>query len=394
MSFIRCESQGLPWAVSTSTFRKEPDMKLLLGIFLICFLGATGTEYAQNKTKTRAVSQDLFKKRELMRSRGAAGSITVIPLMLAGRPFERLSEVVGLLLEQQGLKNIELGHIQFAPAGKLDMNTLADSFGEFVRRNPITTEYALYAEYNGSRETGLVELRTAVVNASGEVMWTDLQGPDDEAMKLLECKEPLTFSVLLVQRLSPELGLSEQTAKAAKPGKMARLMEERSGLPPENERSLMPERQRLFKESRQKVKLAVFPVLIGDSVITGNARELADMINSAGLCASVPVVESPVFTISHSEPNELKVLWDLAREFKKYNKKHPVGADYALYADYGYNPDQWEQGFVHFVVCDRNGEWVIVDLQNSHHPGYQSVKPRSRADCNRLLVQNLQGYLQ
>ena len=394
MSFIIRESQGLSRAVSTSTFRKEPNMKLFLSILAICLLCVPGAEFGQHKTKTAAVSQELLKRRELMKSKGAEGSVTVIPLMLAGRPFERLSELVGLLLEQQGLKNIELGHTQFVPAGKLDMNKLADSLGEFVRKNPITTEYALYAEYNGSRETGLVELRTFVVNASGEVVWTDLQGPDDEAMKSLEGKEPMTFSVLLVQRLSPELGLSEQTANAAKPGKMARLMEERSGLPPEHERSLMPERQRLFKESRQKVKLAVFPVLIGDSVITVNAHELADMINSAGLCTSVPVAESPVLTVPHAEPNELKVLWDLAREFKKYTKEHPVVADYALYANYGYNPEQWEQGFVHFVVCDRNGEWVIVDLQNSHHPGYQSVKPRSRADCNRLLVQNLQSYLQ
>jgi len=24
--------------------------------------------------------------------------------------------------------------------------------------------------------------------------------------------------------------------------------------------------------------------------------------------------------------------------------------------------------FVHFVICDRKGEWVIVDMQNSHQP--------------------------
>ena len=33
------------------------------------------------------------------------------------------------------------------------------------------------------------------------------------------------------------MGLNGETAKAAKPGKFARLLEERSGLPPENERA-------------------------------------------------------------------------------------------------------------------------------------------------------------
>jgi hypothetical protein len=118
------------------------------------------------------------------------------------------------------------------------------------------------------------------------------------------------------------------------------------------------------------------------------------MIKSAGLCKSAPSVQSPLLKAAQAEPNEMKILWDMAREFREYSRKNPADADYALYADYGFNPEQWEQGFVHFVVCDRSGEWVIVDLQNSHHPDYQSVKPKSREDCNRLLVQRLKGYLQ
>ena len=70
------------------------------------------------------------------------------------------------------------------------------------------------------------------------------------------------------------------------------------------------------------------------------------------------------------------------------------GAIECLNLDSGFNPENWEQGLVHFVVCDRKGEWVIVDMQNSYHPDYLSVKPKSREECNRLLVQRLKGYLQ
>ena len=48
---------------------------------------------------------------------------------------------------------------------------------------------------------------------------------------------------------------------------------------------------------------------------------------------------------------------------------------------------------MHFAVCDRQGDWVIVDLQNSHHPDYQSIKPTSTDRCEELLLKRLQGYL-
>ena len=48
---------------------------------------------------------------------------------------------------------------------------------------------------------------------------------------------------------------------------------------------------------------------------------------------------------------------------------------------------------VHFVVCDREGEWVIVDFQNDHHGDFQSIDPKTPDDCGRLVAKRLQGYL-
>lgn len=365
-----------------------------MGILLACILGVSPWGFTQETTKTSSTSGEKQKRLELLKSRGPEGSLTVLPVILAGKPFDRVSEVVGVLLEQQGLKNIELGATPFTPANDTGMVGLSASLGDFVRKNPITTEYALFAEYNGNFQTGLIELRAVVVDKAGQAVWMDRQGAQDEAIKRMESKEPMTFSVLLAEQLSPALGLSEETAKNAKPGKMARRMEERSGLPPESERAQLPERQKLLKESGKAVTLAIFPVSIGGAINTASATELATMINSAGLFKSTPAAQPPLFKAPQAEPNELKILWDLAREFREFSKKNPAGADYALCPDYGFNPENWEQGFVHFVVCDRKGEWVIVDMQNSHHPDYQSVKPKSREDCNRLLVQRLKGYLQ
>ena len=139
----------------------------------------------------------------------------------------------------------------------------------------------------------------------------------------------------------------------------------------------------------------IFPARVGgDTASVENAAELAKLVNDAKLCKAVPATQAVVLKASQADPNEQKTLWELAREFREYVRNNRPDADYVLYADYVFNPKDWEQGFVHFVVCDRQGEWVIVDYQNSHHSDYQSIRPVSRKDCDKLLVKRLEQHLQ
>jgi hypothetical protein len=48
---------------------------------------------------------------------------------------------------------------------------------------------------------------------------------------------------------------------------------------------------------------------------------------------------------------------------------------------------------VHFVVCDHNGEWVIVDFQNDHFPDFQAMELKSGDDCDRLVTKRLDRFL-
>jgi len=333
------------------------------------------------------------KRLELMKSKGPDGALTILPVRLAGKPWDRVTEVVGVLLERQGLKNIELGKTPFTPA-ETNWESLAKAVGAFVKTNPITTSYALYAEYNGDHKTGLNELRAVVVDQTGAVVWTDRQTPQDEAFKKNEAREPMTMSILLVERLSPPLGLNEETAKVAKPGKLAAIMDQRSGLPPENERAALPERQKAMKQALPGATLLVYPARIGgNEVSVPSATNVVRLINQVGLCKAVQAEQTVLLKTSLADPNELKALWNLAREFRNFVRTNPPAADYALYADYVFNPQNAEQGFVHFVVCDRKGEWVIVDMQNSHHPDYQSIGVISSDRCDQLLVKRLAGCL-
>jgi hypothetical protein len=370
-------------------------MALARGLFggLLAVLFASAPALAQETPEKPQVSPGQETRLEQMKAKGPNASLTILPVRVAGKPFDRVTEVVGLLLEQQGLKDIELGKTAFNPGDKADLERTAVSLGEFIKKNPVATDYALYAEYNGHQ--GVDELRALVVDESGALVWSDLLTPQDEAWKKMGAKLDLMgCSVLLVQRLMPQLSLNEQTAQAAKPGKMARLMDQRSGLPPEDERTPLPERQQEMKRRLPQATLAVFPARIGGHLVgTGGATNLVKMIVGAGLCEATPAKEALLLKSSQADPNEMKALWDLAREFRDYVRNHPVDADYALYADYVFNSKHWEQGIVHFVVCDRKGEWVIVDMQNSHHSDYQDIRPTSREDCDKLLVKRLEGYL-
>jgi hypothetical protein len=368
-------------------------MKSKLWLMAVCSTLLGTAAWAQHAPATTGIAPDQQKRLDVMKAKGPDASLTILPVRLRGKPWDRETELVGVLLEQQGLKNIELGKTPFTPA-ETNLESLAAAVGAFVKTNPITTGYALYAEYNGDRQTGLNELRAVVVDQTGAVVWTDRQTPQDEAFKKLEERDPMTMSVLLVERLSPQLGLNEETAKAAKPGKMAAIMDQRSGLPPENERAALPERQKAMKQALPGATLLVYPARIGGNAVSvPSATNLVRLLNEAGLCKAVPAEQTVLLKTSLADPNELKALWNLAREFRDYVRAHPPAADYALYADYVFNPQNAEQGFVHFVVCDRKGEWVIVDMQNSHHPDYQSIGVISRDRCNQLLVKRLAGYL-
>ena len=58
----------------------------------------------RNRGLTGAVPAMNTRKRvELMTSGGTEGSATVLPVMLAGQPFDQVSEVDGVLLEQEDL---------------------------------------------------------------------------------------------------------------------------------------------------------------------------------------------------------------------------------------------------------------------------------------------------
>lgn len=383
MSWITSQRPSPRWTLGT-----------ILGVGCAVFMGITLRAPTAFADETSSPAQ--VQLQEQMKAKGTDASLTILPVRVGGRPFDRVSEALGVLLEQQGLKNIELGTKAYDPAADADLLQLADGLGKFVTENPITTDYALYVEYNANLpQLKLESVRGAIVDKQGAVVISRQTTPE-ELEKLQQGDHPdlMTISVGVAEQIGPHFGLNEQTAAAAKPGKMAQLMEERSGIPTESERNAVIARaEAMRKAGPARTLLVLTPRVMGKATQVDSAAALASQINEAKLCVATAALEVTEFHASQRDPNELKALWEFAREVREHVRQHPPETDYVLAADFVFTPMNWERGFVHFVVCDAHGEWVLVDLQNSHHKAYQSIRPVSQDDCDRLLVKRLAGEL-
>jgi hypothetical protein len=356
-------------------------------ILLLALLGVAGTACAQEPRRGNGPEALRHLERE-----GKNASFTILPVGLAGQPSEPVAEAVGLLLERAGMPNLEIGNAPFVPPADAEVNppATAEALSAFVRTNPLSTDYALYSEFRGSPDRGLQELRAVIVARSGEIVWQDRQTPQDADFKRMNPKEPLGCALLLVERLRPVLGLYDPNRADAPQGKLAERWSKKTGIPGDAERAGITQRQEAWKKAAPTARLVVFPVLLDDRTSSADATEVVTAIHAAGLTQAIAGAAQPKLEVKGAM-NEQKMLWDLAHAFQEYVRKNPPDEEYALYAHYGLG--NAGVGFVHVVVCDRRGDWVLVDFQNDHHKDFNQIAPKTAADCNRLVVKRLVGYL-
>jgi len=372
------------------------DRSLLMTVILM--FGLLSSFSAANTVQDReTIPVDQQKRLEIMKSKGTEASLTIVPIVLEKVPaelMEKVAQVVGIFLERAGLTRIEVTSTQFTPGETMDFQEVAAAFGQFVKQNPMNTDYILYGEFQGSGKTGVTEIRGIVVDRNGQIVWLERQTPEDDAFKTAAPKDPMTCCVFLVERLRTAWGLEDPMRKDAPEGKLAKSFAKQTGLPAESEQEAMKARLQKLKEKATGATITVYPARIQDTVSGESAADLVRMINEADLLSASVALEKPLLQVK-GNMNEMKMLWDLARAFRDTVRKSKPTTDYALYADYiftpGENPKVWG---VHFVICDQNGDWVIVDLQNNHHPGFKEVNPTTRQDCDLLVIRRLKQYLQ
>lgn len=178
--------------------------------------------------------------------------------------------------------------------------------------------------------------------------------------------------------------LKEPDWENRKQGPFARRMQQQSGLPSPEEYEAMKQRFEAVRTSFKDATLTIYPFRIWkqEEGSAKGAEALAKKLNEAGVFKSTTVAETDTRLVAKRDPDnpgQPNIIAASARDFQKYLGEHPPATDYALLVDVTVPVHH-----VHFVLCDKAGEWLHFNISNSHHPDFKSIQPSTVEDCAEL----------
>lgn len=348
---------------------------------------ASGCAPAQEATPTDAPTQ---ARRDGLRAAGIAAPLTLLPVRVLGRPDQNVAEALGLVLEQHGMPDLEIGPQAFEPA-----DAAWDAVPALLRTHVRGTtapgaapRHHLYAEFLGNPRTGPTEVRFVVVDDAGELIWADRQTSEDRDFKRTAGRDPdpMGCATLVAARLFRLTGWKKAPG-TVRNGKLAELWRTKSGIPDKAELAAMEKRRAALTTALPKVKIQVLPTLAQAKPEAASAQRLAAQIATSFGCAAVAPRDGATLSVAPSS-NEQKRLWGLAAALRATLAKTPSDADYVLVADIGLHPEG-KGGFVHVLLATRTGDLVVVDFQNDQHPMFQEHAPARLEDAEKLAAARL-----
>jgi hypothetical protein len=300
----------------------------------------------------------------------------------------KVADVLGLVCESYGMNNLDALDAEFTPPADAAWEQIPMRLAEFLKKNPLKSEYVLYAQYLGDPNGGPNEIRFVVTDAAGNLVLSDRQTDKDEDFKRIVLGDPdaMGCSALVAERLFSQLGW--QKVEGEPHGKFAHKWAQMSGMPSDEEKAAMEKSFAKFKADAKTTQIAVYPTFVNEKYNAESAAHLASLVAGQLGCKTIKVDKQVSFQ-RQPTGNELKLLTDLARAFRDYLRANPADSNYAMLAEYYVNPDGRQANAVHFVICEKTGGWVIIDLQNNQHEDFQRVAPKSVEDCDRLAVERL-----
>lgn len=315
-------------------------------------------------------------------------SVTVYPVDLAGQPRVEVARVVASMLERGGMQRVEVSERAWSADASQSLDPWANEVAASVKAKSPASDYVLVGAYVGSPKRGVDEVRSVLVNANGEVVWSDCQKKGDRDFDRIRPSNPMTCTVLMVERLKRPMALDDPFRKGAPRSRHERAMDADAGVASEAELAAMRKRAAaLSKDARPS--LVVYPVRVGDTYSSTESASLSRALEALGQVSASKDVRKFAFTGSM---NQQKVLWSAARAIQADLKKSPVKADYVLFAHYVKTPMKEEPFAVHTFLFTGAGEFVVVDYQNSHKADFNTIDPRTPAACTQLAVLRVQRH--
>jgi hypothetical protein len=362
-------------------------------ICLIVTVSVLWAALLQAQAPSKADSAQAERLAKLKKSDPNVVSLALLPVQIWFKhpmiTSRLVADVLGGVAESYGMNNLDALNTEFVPPAEAAWEQVPAHLAEFLKKNPPKSQYVLYAQYLGDPNSGPTEIRFVVADAAGNLVLSDRQTRQDADFKRIVPGDPdaMGCSALAAERLFSQLGW--QKVEGEPHGKFARKWAEASGMPSNAEMAAMNQRLEKLKANVKTTQISVYSTCIGDQRNTESAARLSSLVAQRLGCKTTPV-DKPVSLQHQPTGNEQKLLWDLARAFRDYLRANPPDSNYAMLAEYFINPAGGQMaGAVHFVVCEKSGDWVLVDFQNSTHEDFQRIAPKSVEDCDRLAVERL-----
>jgi hypothetical protein len=319
---------------------------------------------------------------------GPKASLTLLPVRVLGQPNRDVADVLGLALEKHGMENLDVADTPFVPTEGGAWEQTPARIAEFLKQNPPKSAYALYAEFLGDPKNGPSEVHWLVTDAAGSLVLSDRQTPADADFRRVASRDPdpMGCSRLVAERLFAQLRWTTSPVASRPEGKFARLWAEKAGAPNQAERSAMKERSDKLSANLNSARIGVYATRVNQNTDTDSAERLARLVAQQLGCRANSIGKTVSIEIKPSS-NQQKRLWDLARGFRAHLRSDPPETDYALLAEYLFDPASGAVHAVNFVVCEKSGDWVIVDFQNDQHDDFRRMAPNSVENCDRLTAE-------
>jgi hypothetical protein len=368
---------------------------LRLTLALLLAMGLSMALTAAVFSGGREERADMDKRFKVMKEKSPDFSITVFSPAFSGSPATTYGEVLCLLLERANLMDVELSEELFYPPIDAEVSKVDNAFRAFVQKNPVKTDYAIFGEYVAPSTTDVTAIRTFVLDGNGKPVWTDSQTPTDADFQRVRAKGPDGAALLLAEKLCAALGLPDPRRRGAPYGKWAAHFSRMAGAPTDSVYTAMDERLKVMRKEFRNSRVLVFPAITNEEEDAESATRLATLLNENGLCRAKAAPGDTSFMLEASGTGA-EMLWDLARRSSERVKGSELEADYFLHPRYIISEDAGGNRavvYVHLVLCDANGEWVIVDSQDEYSEDFEALSPGTASDCDKLVTIRLLRYV-
>jgi hypothetical protein len=301
----------------------------------------------------------------------------------------KVGEMVAVLFEQYGMQpELSAEH----PESIADHDSLAvmeGKFQTFLEGKKAGTDYRLFARFRVGRSKHgpiITRICAVLVDAGGQTVWSEEQTEFPEEF------HPLAACVGLVNTVQSISDLKEPDEASRKPGSFARRMQKQAGLPAPEEYEAMKERFKMARGAFKEASLTIYPFRIWKQKEGSRkgAEILARKLNEASVFNSTIVAEDDTHLVAKRDPDhpgQPNIIAASARDFQRYLKEHPPATDYALLVDVSVPVHH-----VHFVLCDKTGGWLHLNISNSHHPDFRRIKPGTVEDCAELVFGRMKEW--